>query len=709
MTGAFETRFRIGFALAAVCLVFLVLVVHWNSTQLRKTGLMVAHTREVQASLESVMTVATDAETNLRGYIISGAETYLDTFSENRTKLAQILTNLAGLTRDNAAQQERIADLMILTDRYFTNSFEVARIVREGGVNVIRERFMTGGESQRRLAIVRAAVVEARREEDRLLQIRSEAAESTEHDAVTLTVILALAVGGLLFGGQLLVRRHLEERRRSEQAIASARAFAESMVDSVWEPLAVLDGELKIQRANRAFHETFRTTPEEIAGKALHEIGPGWEVFGKLREHIGHIIEADVPLNNLDVEQDFPRVGRKHLQVGGRKLYRPGNHTGMVLLAFEDRTELRRLERERTRFFDISHDLLCIADMQGRFKMLNASWEKTLGHSVEEMESRPYLDFVHPDDQVVTQAEADSNAGGRASITFENRYRCKDGSYRWLHWITTPQVEEGLIYGAARDITEHKRAEQEIERLVRDLRERAGQLEAVNRELEAFSYSVSHDLRAPLRHVNGFCDLLKKHLGDSADDKARRYMGTIEEASRKMGTLIDELLVFSRMGRAEMQQAELSLDELVADVLKDFSEEVAARNVALKIDPLPLVRGDRSMLRQVFVNLVSNALKYSRKREHACIEIGRIPGGEGEAVVFIRDNGVGFDPTYAHKLFGVFQRLHRAEDFEGTGIGLANVRRIVLRHGGRVWAEGRPGEGATFYFSLLTPGKSCQT
>lgn len=707
MAGSFETKLRIGFALAALCLASLVVVVHWNSKQLRSTGFMVAHTREVLANLESVLTVATDAETNLRGYVISESDAYLQTFTSNRGKIAGVLSNLVELTRDNEGQHERIEDLGTLVDRYFVESEDLLGLMRQGGGAEIRERFATG-ESRRRLAIVRAAVSQAQHEEERLLQLRVAAAEVSEQHALLLTVALALVVGGLLFGGWQLVRHHLAERKRTEQAISAARSFAESVVDSVWEPLVVLDGNLRIQRANRAFHQTFQTTPEEAAGRALHELGKGWEVFETLREHVGHILEEDKALDDLEIEQVFPRVGRRYLRVGGRKLYRPGNHTGMVLLAFEDRSEMQRLERERVRFFDTSHDLLCIADMHGRFKTLNASWEKTLGHTLGELEARPYFDFVHPDDLAATEAEAAKLADGRSAISFENRYRCKDGSYRWLQWIATPQMEEGLIYAAARDVTEHKRAEEEIGRLVRDLRERAGQLEAVNRELEAFSYSVSHDLRAPLRHVNGFCDLLKKHLGDSADDKARRYMSTIESASQKMGTLIDELLVFSRMGRSEMQQEVVSLDELVAEVLQDYAEEIASRKVGVKTGALPVVRGDRSMLRQVFLNLISNALKYSRTRNPARIEIGSTPGGDEDAVIFVRDNGVGFDPAYAHKLFGVFQRLHRAEDFEGTGIGLANVRRIVLRHGGRVWAESRPDEGATFFISLLTPGKSWQ-
>jgi signal transduction histidine kinase len=253
-----------------------------------------------------------------------------------------------------------------------------------------------------------------------------------------------------------------------------------------------------------------------------------------------------------------------------------------------------------------------------------------------------------------------------------------------------------------------KNREQEIRMLNQELeqrvRDRTIQLEAANKELEAFAYSVSHDLRAPLRHIDGFMELLEKSVETALDEQSRRYMEIISDSAKKMGLLIDDLLSFSRMGRNAMSIHPLALEPLVRDVIAELEPDAADRTIDWRIGDLPTVEGDASMLRIVMGNLIANALKYTRPRQQARIEIGSQPEQDYESVIFVRDNGVGFDMTYAHKLFGVFQRLHRADEFEGTGIGLANVRRIIDRHGGRTWAEGKPDQGAAFFFSLPLMG-----
>ena len=410
-----------------------------------------------------------------------------------------------------------------------------------------------------------------------------------------------------------------------------------------------------------------------------------------------------------------------------------------------------RTEEERDLFFNLSRDLFSIAGFDGYFKRLNPAWEKTLGFSCSELSSQPFLDFVHPEDRQVTSEAATKLAKGEGEICFENRYRCMNGSYTWLAWNATPSSTQRLIYAVARDITDRKQAEQEIVQLNQALARRAVQLESANQELEAFSYSVSHDLRTPLRHINGFVDLLRKASGDALPEKCRRYLDIISNSATRMSRLIDDLLLFSRTGRAELQRTVVDMELLAQEVIDELRRETDGRNIIWQIGRLPKVHGDAALLRQVWVNLLSNAVKYTRPRDPAIIEIGcnatfvgnvsslpreartpvrgglagtatdaweaparlasrftRGPGSEaaGEGVnrndwvFFVSDNGVGFDMQYTGQLFEVFHRLHRAEEFDGTGIGLANVRRIVQRHGGSAWAKGKSNEGAAFFFSL---------
>jgi signal transduction histidine kinase len=265
------------------------------------------------------------------------------------------------------------------------------------------------------------------------------------------------------------------------------------------------------------------------------------------------------------------------------------------------------------------------------------------------------------------------------------------------------RIEEGLRQ--ARDnlqveVEQRKHREDEIRKLNQELARRAAELEATNQELESFAYSVSHDLRAPLRHVAGFSELLQKQASSLLDDKSHRYIRTILESAKRMGNLIDDLLAFSRIGRAETKKTVVDLEQLVKEAVAEIGQETKGREIVWKIGALPVCYGDRSMLRLVVVNLVSNAVKFTRMRSPTEIAIGCVDGNDNEVEVFVRDNGAGFDMQYVNKLFGVFQRLHLPEQFEGTGIGLATVQRIIHRHGGKVRAEGAVDQGATFYFSL---------
>lgn len=332
------------------------------------------------------------------------------------------------------------------------------------------------------------------------------------------------------------------------------------------------------------------------------------------------------------------------------------------------------------------------------------------GYTTEEFAADPYLWFrmIAPEDRELVQEHVRQILMGKDIPPIEHRICRKDGETRWVSdtVILFKDAAGNLLSydGVIKDITERKRAEEEIRKLNQELEQRVAdrtsQLEAANKELEAFAYSVSHDLRAPLRHIGGYLELIREQIAATLDADSQQYMDAISNAARRMSVLIDDLLSFSRMGRYEMSAMPVDLNFLVQDVIRELAPETIHRLIDWQITPLPVVTGDRAMLRMVLVNLLSNAVKFTRFRERAEIEIGCQTEQANEIIIFVRDNGVGFDMTYAGKLFGVFQRLHRADEFEGAGIGLANVRRIIHRHGGRTWAEGEVDRGATFYFSL---------
>ncbi|MBN5031966.1 PAS domain S-box protein [Stenotrophomonas maltophilia] len=315
-------------------------------------------------------------------------------------------------------------------------------------------------------------------------------------------------------------------------------------------------------------------------------------------------------------------------------------------------------------------------------------------------------------DPVVRQRLSDVLSRGRELWDFEHEQRTADGMVRYMllnaRRMPLPDTDDEVVLLTISDVTMQRAVQLRVEELNRQLEGKVAQVSEVNRELEAFSYSVSHDLRAPLRHVAGFSDKLSRHLGDAADDKSRHYLEVISSSARRMAALIDDLLVYSRLGRAAMRQQAVDMQSLVADTraMLDSNLQAEAENsghahqVEWSIAPLPIVVGDENMIRQVWLNLLGNAVKYSGNREPAKIRVDYQQQPDGGHQFTVSDNGAGFDMAYAGKLFGVFQRLHKASDYPGTGIGLASVRRVLTRHGGRIWAEAEPDVGATFHFYL---------
>jgi PAS domain S-box-containing protein len=372
------------------------------------------------------------------------------------------------------------------------------------------------------------------------------------------------------------------------------------------------------------------------------------------------------------------------------------------LIQARDSLQIEVAERtQQASLLNLTHDSIFVRDMSNVIAYWNRGAQELYGWTAEQAvgkRSQELLMTVFPIS--VEDIRAELIQAGRWEG--ELKRTKADGTEvvvasRW----SLQRGREGqptAIMETNNDITERKQREDEIRTLNRKLASRSAELEVKNKELEAFAYSISHDLRAPLRHMSGYAELLQKKAAAVLDEKSQRYMLMIQESAKRMGNLIDDLLAFSRIGRTEKQMSRVSLEQLAREAMAEVRQETDGRDIAWKIGTLPEFYCDRSMLRLVFVNLLSNAMKFTRTRPQAQIEVG-CKEAEQEVVVFVKDNGVGFDMKYVNKLFGVFQRLHTSQTFEGTGIGLATVQRIVQRHGGQVWAEGTLNQGATFYFS----------
>ncbi len=359
----------------------------------------------------------------------------------------------------------------------------------------------------------------------------------------------------------------------------------------------------------------------------------------------------------------------------------------------------QRLEAEWERIFDLSPDKLYVSGYDGFFKRINPMWENSLGYSRQELLGRPILDFIHPDDQEKTQAEVTHRRETGSAESFESRFRCKDGSYKWLAWRTKVVPEEEVVYGAARDITDRKKAEHVLHATML-------QLEYSNRELQDFASIASHDLQEPLRAIQAFSERLQTKHADSLSEEGHDYLNRMHNAASRMRALIQDLLAYSRVTTRVQPFKEISLTDTIQGVFADLVVRLEETKGRVEVAELPVIEADPMQIRQLFQNLIANGLKFHRDDEAPVIKIYAQPAleeaedGETWVHIVVEDNGIGFDPKFAERIFAPFERLHNKSKYSGTGIGLAICRKIAERHGGRIWVTSVPGEGSQFVIAL---------
>ena len=529
-----------------------------------------------------------------------------------------------------------------------------------------------------------------------------------------LTGLLVLATLLLAVGCGVVLNRS-RVQRRAEIALRTIEERIWSIFENSPAGVALVGLDGRYLMVNPAFSAILGYTTEELLRTDFFRI-----------THPDDLDRSHQIMRNVTESQGRSlRFTKRYLHKDGRTIWAAVSSEVVVgpdgspahfvthLLDITERKQAEETLRESEQRFRVAFDnaptgMSIIGPDGFTYLAVNPLLCEMFGYTKEEFLGNSISLVTHPDD------EARSREWVRKKLhdepcepNFEKRYVHKDGHIVWglvrAQWIKNEDGSHRMAIAHILDITERKRAEEQIRRLNEELeqrvRERTAQLQAANQELEAFSYSVSHDLRAPLRHIAGYVNLLQTHPGAQLDAEGRRLLATVGSAAKRMGVLINDLLAFSRLGRAPVRLACLDLNRMVRECLQEMAPDLKDRRIEWVIPSLPQVLGDWALLKQVLLNLLGNAVKYTRTRPEARIELGFLSEAT-EWQLAVRDNGIGFDMKYAGKLFGVFQRLHSSEEFEGTGIGLANVRRVIARHGGRTWAEGIADQGAVFYFTL---------
>jgi len=713
----------------------------------------VEHSYRVTGLVHGVFSRLQDMETGQRGYVITGDPRYLEPYHEAVVNVDLDLGRLTRLTADNAGQEGRLTRLESLTVEKLHELEETIDLRRSRGFEAAARVVRTdrGKEIMER---IRAVVAELDREESRLLAER-QAASNQWWWWLVISAIVGCALGVLMIAWAIAnaLRTHRttlaanEHLRASERRLSASETRYRRLFEAARDGVLMLDPQThRIIEANPFMTELLGYAREELVGKELWEIGllediaASQEAFRRLRAQ-GYSRYEALPLR--------AKTGEMREGEFVSNLYEEDGHA-VIQCNIRDITERKRGEAAQQNFralFESApgaylvlapEDYEIVAASDAYLSATMTRRETIKGRRLFEVfpgdPDEPWADGVRnlraSLERVRTSRQADAMAVQRYPVP---RSDSQGGGFEERWWspvnypVVAPDGQLVSIIHRVEDVTpfilrlraqgrdvddltlpmghmQHLEAEivlrgQDLQRANERLRESEALLQTANRELEGFAYSVSHDLRAPLRAIDGFCRILMDDYAYTLTEEPLRCLERVSENTRKMGRLIDDLLRFSRLGRQPITRRPLAMTELARQCLDELKAEREGREVEAKVGELPRCEADRALLEQVWLNLLANALKFTRHRDPARIEAGSFER-DGEVVYFVRDNGVGFDMAYADKLFGVFQRLHRQEDYEGTGVGLALVQRIIHRHGGRIWAEASPDSGAAFFFTL---------
>ncbi len=670
----------------------------------------ISHTQDVLRETDAMLFELTEIENGVRGFLITGDDSFLVPHLGGLTLIPARLRLLEGLTVDNEAQQKQVHELQ----RQVEQRLQMASSMLEMGykrhlpVSASASKQIEAGQKSMNMIRSIAGVLRLRQE-----QLLVERVEDSRRTALYATAVL---IAGTLIGVAALVlafvvlRREIGQRTRSERAARASAAEATSLYNEAPCGYHSVDKDGYFTHINNTSLGWLGYAREDLVGKkrfvdivSPKDLSRAYENFGKLRR--GELL-TNVEYNMVRKDGSTFPVSINVLPVM--------DDNGKFLLNRTTMFDVSALRAARTKLEDTLAfldaiienipSMLFVKDAATlRYVRINRSNERLLGISRDNVIGKNDFELF-PKEQAESFIDMDRKvlASGEMMTTEESLSTPKGRRVQYARKLVVRDASGNPLYllGITDDITAQKAAEEAIRALNANLEARAEQLQTANKELESFSYSVSHDLRAPLRAIAGFSQIFEEDYSARLDDEGRRLLKVIRDNSHRMGTLIDDLLAFSRLGRQALTTQKIDMKRLASTVIDELRSSGIESNIT--IGDLPHASADPALLKQVWVNLLSNAIKYSGKNPLPKIDVGFKPGAEkNEApVYFVKDNGVGFDMQYQNKLFGVFQRLHRDDEFAGTGVGLAIVHRVVTRHGGKIWADAALGKGATFYFTL---------
>jgi PAS domain S-box-containing protein len=678
----------------------------------------VARTQEVLRETETVISDLKDVETGVRGYLISGQDEFLAPYRSALASIPSHLGRLKELTVDNADQQKRAGSLDRLARKRLEQAELFLKMASTGTLLLpqpLRRQILDGKQT---MDEVRALAGEMREHEESLLLQRAQESSRSSRLATTVIILGTLASFVILITAFVLLRREIGQRSSAERAAREHAAEVESLYNQAPCGYHSVDRDGFFVRMNDTELSWLGYTREEIIGKMKFVDIVAPECVQTVRDNFPALVSGGVTIN---LEYRLVRKDGTTFPVSVNAvplLDAAGNfvmsRTTMFDITAQKETE-NRIRMANT-FLDTVVEnipsMIFVKEAQTlRFARINKAEEEFLGIPRDMLVGKTDYDFFPREQSDFFTAKDREVLQSTGVVHVFEEQLTTNGVTRYLRTRKTTlrdaNDEPQYLLGISDDITAQRRSEESIRELNASLEMRANQLEAANKELESFSYSVSHDLRAPLRAIDGFTRIFEEDYGATVDEEGRRLLKVIRDNSQRMGVLIDDLLAFSRLGRQPLSAEPIEMTALAEEALAEIRNAGLHHGAEVLIPRLPAVRADPVLLRQVWINLLSNAIKYTSTRKSPKIEVGSIApkNPHDHQTYFVKDNGVGFDMRYYDKLFGVFQRLHSIEEFAGTGVGLAIVHRLITRHGGRVWAEAELDKGATFFFSLPAGGQ----